>query len=47
MRGINFGLIGKVTKVKRLKIKGIEGKTIINADIAKLKAAWQKPFKNW
>jgi phosphoribosylformylglycinamidine synthase len=47
MSGVTFGLIGKVTTSKRLKAMGLKGKAVIDADISKLKAAWQKPFAGW
>jgi phosphoribosylformylglycinamidine synthase len=46
MLNLPFGQIGKVTEEKTLVIKAADGKTVIKADIASLKQAWQKPF-NW
>jgi len=42
MKGINLGEIGKVTKGKQFIVTGLKGKRIIQADIHKLKAAWQR-----
>lgn len=47
LEGTDFGLIGKLNKDKAFKAKGLDGKTVINTDIHKLKAAWQKPFSKW
>jgi phosphoribosylformylglycinamidine synthase II len=42
MKGITLGEIGKVTKGNDFIVTGLKGKTIIQADIYKLKAAWQR-----
>jgi len=42
MKGITLGEIGKVTKGKEFIVIGLKGKKIIQADIYKLKAAWQR-----
>jgi len=42
---IPFGCIGKVTKAKRLVIRGLRRRKIVDAGISRLKEAWQKPFK--
>jgi phosphoribosylformylglycinamidine synthase len=42
MKGIPLGEIGKVTKEKNFIVLGLQGKKIIQADIYKLKAAWQR-----
>lgn len=47
LNGSDFGLIGFVTESKAFRIKGLSGKTVIEADICKLKEAWQKPFGKW
>ncbi|MHC4116473.1 MAG: phosphoribosylformylglycinamidine synthase subunit PurL [Planctomycetota bacterium] len=44
MLNVPFGQIGKVTTQQTLVIKTEEGETVIEADIAALKQAWQKPF---
>jgi phosphoribosylformylglycinamidine synthase len=42
MKGISLGEIGKVTKGKAFVVTGLKGKKIIQGDIYKLKAAWQR-----
>jgi phosphoribosylformylglycinamidine synthase len=44
-RSIPFGILGKTTKDKRLKIRGLLGSIIIDLPIGKLLDAWQAPFK--
>jgi hypothetical protein len=41
-QGITLGEIGKVTKGKAFIVTGLKGKKIIQGDIYKLKAAWQR-----
>ena len=45
MKGIPTGLIGEVSGKKDLRIYGVKGKKIIEAGIAELKEAWQKPLR--
>ena len=45
MKGCTFSCIGKVTVNKRLRIKGINGKMIIDSGIKELKEAWQRTLK--
>ncbi|TBR15660.1 phosphoribosylformylglycinamidine synthase subunit PurL [bacterium] len=45
LKGVNFGLIGCVSKDKSFKIYGLDGKVCINSDVADLKEAWQKPLR--
>jgi phosphoribosylformylglycinamidine synthase len=47
MKGLPFGLIGKVTEEETLKVIGVEGKEIIKSPLASLKEAWQKPFRDY
>jgi len=47
MKGLPFGLIGKVTEEETLKVIGLEGKEIIKSPLASLKEAWQKPFRDY
>jgi phosphoribosylformylglycinamidine synthase II len=42
MKGIALGEIGRVTNDKAFIVTGLKGKKIIQGDIYKLKAAWQK-----
>jgi phosphoribosylformylglycinamidine synthase II len=44
MKGITLREIGTVTKEKKFIVTGLQGKKIIQADIYKLKAAWQRPL---
>jgi phosphoribosylformylglycinamidine (FGAM) synthase-like enzyme len=44
MKGMPMGEIGKVTKGKAFVVTGRKGKKIIQGDIYKLKAAWQRPL---
>ena len=41
---VPFGQIGKVTQEQMLVIRTEDDGTVIEADIAVLKEAWQKPF---
>jgi len=42
MKGISLGEIGKVTKGRAFVVIGLKGQKIIQGDIYKLKAAWQR-----
>ena len=44
MENVPIGLIGHTTKQTTLKIKGIMGRTILQAEITDLKNSWQKTF---
>jgi len=44
MLNLPFGQIGKVNDRQNLVIKAADGRTVIDADIALLKQAWQKPL---
>jgi phosphoribosylformylglycinamidine synthase len=44
MLNVPFGQIGKVTDEQKLVVKAEDGGAVIEADIAALKQAWQKPF---
>jgi len=46
MSGLPIWRLGTTTKNKRLIIKDLENKTIVNADIDSLKAAWKGTFGN-
>jgi phosphoribosylformylglycinamidine synthase II len=41
-----YGIVGKVTKELRLRIRGIYGATIVDSDVMRLKDAWLAPFRN-
>ena len=45
MSGTDFAEIGKVTASKKLIVNGLKGKSMLEADIAELKEAWQKPLR--
>jgi phosphoribosylformylglycinamidine synthase II len=45
MAGTDFAEIGKVTDSKKLIVNNLKGKTVLEADIAGLKEAWQKPLR--
>ena len=45
MRGIPIGLIGCILDKKALKIYGLDCKKVMDADINKLKEAWQRPLR--
>jgi phosphoribosylformylglycinamidine synthase len=45
LKGVSFGLIGCLSRKKEFKVYGIDGKACLNADIAELKEAWQKPLR--
>jgi phosphoribosylformylglycinamidine (FGAM) synthase-like enzyme len=42
MKGIPLGEVGRVTKGNNFMVTGLKGKKIIQGDIDKLKAAWQR-----
>jgi len=44
MENVPIGLIGRTTKQTTLKVKGIMGRTILQAEITDLKNSWQKTF---
>jgi len=45
IKGVTCAAIGKVTKDKKFKVKGREGKILLSASIKKLKEAWQQPLR--
>jgi phosphoribosylformylglycinamidine synthase subunit PurSL len=45
MAGTDFAEIGKVTAGKKLVVNNFKGKSVLEADIADLKEAWQKPLR--
>ncbi|MCX7816256.1 MAG: AIR synthase-related protein [Syntrophales bacterium] len=42
--GLPLGIIGVVTEERRLIIRGLDGKVIVNEDIDDLRSAWKKPL---
>jgi phosphoribosylformylglycinamidine synthase len=44
MLGVPFGQIGKVTAEQTFVVRAQDGQTVVEAEIAALKQAWQKPF---
>jgi len=47
LRGVPFGILGRVRADNRFIVRGLFGKTIIETDTQTLKAAWQEPFKRY
>ena len=45
LTGVPFGLIGCISEKKELKVRGMDGKMCIEADIEELKESWQKPLR--
>ncbi|MBF0493528.1 MAG: phosphoribosylformylglycinamidine synthase subunit PurL [Candidatus Omnitrophica bacterium] len=45
LRGVHLGFVGKVRKDKKMLVKGLGGKTVVNADIDKLKYSWQNTIR--
>jgi phosphoribosylformylglycinamidine synthase len=45
LKGLPIGLIGCVGAKNNFRIYGLDGKICVDADINKLKSAWQKPLK--
>lgn len=45
MKGIPIGLLGEVSEKKDFRVYGVQGKKVIDANIDKLKEAWQKPLR--
>ncbi len=45
MAGADFAEIGNVTAKKKLVVYGLKGRTVLEADIAELKEAWQRPLR--
>jgi len=45
LRRLPVGNVGKVTPGTRLVVKGLDGRTVVDADIFSLKEAWQKPLR--
>ena len=45
MKGVPFGLLGRVREEKTLEVEGLKGKTVVKSRIDKLKATWKEPFK--
>lgn len=45
MKGISVWRLGKIRKDNNFRVYNFEGKLIINSSTDKLKAAWQRPFR--
>jgi phosphoribosylformylglycinamidine synthase II len=45
-KGLPWGCVGLVTESKKLTIRGLEGKVLLNVGLRQLKTAWKKPFGN-
>jgi hypothetical protein len=46
MKGVPVWKLGHVRRDRIFTISDFTGKTIVRTDTGKLKAAWQKPFKD-
>jgi phosphoribosylformylglycinamidine synthase len=46
LQGLPWSVLGRVTDTEMFRVVGRSGELIIDADIERLKAAWQKPL-NW
>ena len=44
LEGVPFGRVGEVTDDGRLLIEGLRGTTVVEKDVASLKAAWKEPL---
>jgi phosphoribosylformylglycinamidine synthase len=44
MKGFPVALVGEVTEEPRLTVTGLDGHVLVDADIWKLKKAWQEPL---
>jgi phosphoribosylformylglycinamidine (FGAM) synthase-like enzyme len=44
LQGLPWAAAGHVTETGRFRVVGCSGEPIIEADIDRLKAAWQKPL---
>jgi len=44
LEGVPFGRVGEVTDDGRLLIEGLRGATVVEKDVASLKAAWKEPL---
>ena len=45
LNDVPVGIVGELTSDTRLVIKGLDGSTVVDADISDLKEAWQKPLR--
>ena len=45
-KGLPCACFGRVTGGKKLKIRGLAGKVLVNVDLQQLKKAWKKTFAN-
>ena len=42
---VPVSIVGEVTSDEKLVVKGLDGSTVVDADISDLKEAWQKPLR--
>lgn len=45
MRGVPFACVGVVIDTRRLRIRGLKDRTVVNEDIYELKEAWKRPLQ--
>jgi phosphoribosylformylglycinamidine synthase len=45
IQGVPFGVIGCVSKEKKFRVYGLDGKLCVEADIYDLKESWQRPLR--
>jgi phosphoribosylformylglycinamidine synthase len=45
LRGVPYGIVGKVRNDGAFVVRGLSGATAVETDIARLKEAWQQPFR--
>jgi len=44
MEGVAFSVVGRVKREKRLRMHGIDDRTVVNASLAELRSAWKSTF---
>jgi phosphoribosylformylglycinamidine synthase len=44
-KSVSYAVIGKVTRTPRLTVRGIYGRTVLEAELSRLKKAWLAPFQ--
>jgi len=44
-RGLPFAWVGEVIEEPRLRIRGRDGREIVNLPVARMRTTWQRPFR--